>query len=82
MYDKKQCNGGGKTIDDADLHLNHTKQTESDAVVKVKSPATEKVPQPSLMAALIFTFGPAYAFGSCFKLLHDILMFLSPMLLK
>lgn len=37
---------------------------------------------PSLLKALAKTFGPQYLVGSFFKLFHDILMFISPMLLK
>ena len=38
--------------------------------------------QPSLLKALSRTFGATFVLGALFKLLHDILIFVSPQLLK
>ena len=53
----------------------------ADAKVKVKAGAGAEY-QPKLGCALLKVFGPTFLVGSGFKLLHDILLFVSPLLLK
>ncbi len=56
-----------------------TAEGEAESKVLVTS---GKSYQPSLSLALIRAFGVTFLFGALFKLMHDILMFVNPQILR
>ena len=79
VYNRKHSS----KIEEAEVPLKTLTSNEQLDEVKVQQASkNHKPPQPNLAAALIRTFGPMYIVGSGFKLIHDCLMFISPMLLR
>ncbi|XP_076819730.1 multidrug resistance-associated protein 1-like isoform X2 [Clavelina lepadiformis] len=56
--------------------------SNNDEEILIEQPATEKKKEPSLLKALVKTFGPFYLVGTFLKILSDILTFVSPQLLN